>query len=166
LADPEVDKADWPDLVRVVATNGEEGYAYTSELEAAALPPNPPGQPSPEREELRAQAADAFVKALAARTSVDIAVDGQVAQQAHILAQESVTPPPDIEEAAIEELLVSKTNELAALLGVDPESLYGGHDLRGLIFDVLYEVQSVGQVDVNVFLSDGTTVIGVFKASR
>ncbi|MCL1846527.1 MAG: hypothetical protein FWF91_01000 [Coriobacteriia bacterium] len=149
-----------PDLIATEATNGERGYVYWTELKELILPSDPE-ENDRRNSEHAARNSLQFVSFIAESLGVEIEIDDVSALQAYDVAKTLYRlpylkgPQPSEEEAR---------DLLALYLSLDTSTLPEGEELIVLLDDIFNRISEENMVEIPVYLEDGKTQIGVYRA--
>jgi hypothetical protein len=153
--------ADWPDLVAVLATNGQEGYVYTQELDAASPAAANPEEAVQMMSERNAYDSLRFVEIISEEYPLNSESNADSALSAY---QSALTFLSISEPGVAWTYHESAANEFANATGLDLSLLPQGDSLRYYLELVMAKIQEEHTVEIPVYLSDGKTQVGVFRA--
>ncbi|GAA4623993.1 hypothetical protein [Cellulomonas oligotrophica] len=140
-----------PDLIRVLATNGREGYAYQRDLNPPELEPANPEEAGELQDARDQKAAAAFVDALADELNTRLATTPDDAVDAYRAAV-------DASHARSDNRVQDTLATTLTALGADEDDA----QQTAAIDDALQAAAEAVQREIPVYESDGTTQIGVF----
>lgn len=139
------------DLVRVLATNGREGYVRSDDLQPPELVPANPEEAGALQAARDEASGAAFVASLADGLGTDLDVDGEPAGRAY----------DETRRALREDDVAAALGVLDDRLGLDPEG-FASRDVRALLDEAVLAGERAVQREIPVYDDDRTTRIGVF----
>jgi hypothetical protein len=151
-----------PDLLAAEATNGESGYVYYSDLDDPDSAPANPEEATQMMEERGLSDGQIFVAAFGEKLGVTIEVDDETARDAYAAALDYASASaPGVDDA-----WEGSGEEIAAILGMEAAVFPAEAEFQTVLVDSFIAVQDAHAVEIPVYTSDGTTVIGTFLASE
>ena len=171
-----------PDLIKVVATNGEKGYCYTEELnKARGKVPATLGEGNEHMRDMEDRYSTVLIQLLEERLGIKIDTDRDSAAMAWRAAACYVNIYV-VENFLSEDAQAIKTMEtfvlwkpplgltsdelredLVRYLGIDASVLPAdNYELFSFLFMVIHDIRETFVIEVPVYLEDGKTQIGVF----
>ncbi|MDR3135901.1 MAG: hypothetical protein LBU07_00440 [Coriobacteriales bacterium] len=149
-----------PDLVAVEATNGQQGYAYWSDMNDPSSQPANPEEAVALMATRNARDSQLFMQFLSGAIGLDLDVDSDTAQTVYEQAQNFVYPAvpgePWFADSQIKDDIVN-------LLPINEVSLPDGEELRTFLSAIFSGIQEENYLEIPVYLEDGVTQIGVFR---
>ena len=150
-----------PDLVGVIATNGERGYVYWSEMDSASYKPATLEDAGKYMEEYNARRSFLFVKFLS--EELGIVIDTSTANAYEALTSAEVflfntNSEPGAEWTPDDEA----RSKLIEALGLEEPGFLEGLELGRVLARVFINIQSADAIEIPVYKEDGKTQIGVF----
>ena len=155
-----------PDLVAVEATNGKMGFAYRHEL-IGSPPADDRGEAARYMDEKFARNSMPFVRHLSEELSADgdvkvvIDADAEAARKAYDIAYDYTSYSMDGKPILDGDVV---RRDIAGILGIDVELLPQGEEFYRLLELSLGLAANDFYVEIPVYLEDGKTQIGVFRA--
>ncbi|TQL02302.1 hypothetical protein [Cellulomonas sp. SLBN-39] len=139
------------DLVRVLATNGREGYVRSDDLQPPELVPANPEEAGALQAARDEASGRAFVASLAEGLGAAVDVEDEIAGRAYDETRRAVYRGSTAAALAV----------LEDRLGLDPDRLASG-DVRALLDEAVLAGERAVQREIPVYDDDRTTRIGVF----
>ena len=149
------------DMITAVATNGKTGYIYTKDLDAARPMAANPEEAVKMMNERNAWESRRFVELI----TEDYSLQDKFSDDLALLIYQSVQELLATKEPGTAwEYSKADAENFANLAGIDASLLPEGEALRDYFYGIFIKIQTEHSAEIPVYLEDGKTRIGVFRA--